>query len=437
MNRHVLSRFAKAALGGLLALGVFGTLPAAAAAQSIPAGFDCTKAERPVDRFICAYAVLRWQDLALSRAYAAAKAAAVGPARDDLIQQQRDWVRERDRRCIADRSFKELSSASSPPAKRAYDCLDMVYLDRRRVLQDLAAPPLLPSTIAPLALAPLLAARPDIQVESDLRIAGIQVSPDGTLLAILLPSQEIDLPDQVWLYRVADGTLVEATPRPDQQQPHPDDAPMAIQALAWQGGTLYAHVTLWGPDGSGNPERNASAVYAATMAGRQKLETVPHAIQALLDRAAEPEAIDPDEVTAGDQDAISVLRGNHDFLVWTVDLGRGTIELRTRKRPPPGAPVYRAAWGSWELGSFLFDAHRSQIAYAADTGIILLDLATHGDRRIAGTARGDQPYARSADQSLLVWSTRNACGDESLTAQNDSAPQRFCLAHLTTPKARP
>ena len=175
-------------------------------------------------------------------------------------------------------------------------------------------------------------------------------------------------------------------------------------------------------------------MYASTLKGHRKLDTVPDAVQALLDRAAEPEAIDPGEVTTSDQEAINVLRGNHDFLVWTVDLGHGTIELRTRKRTPSEASVYQAAWGSWELGSFLLDSRRSQILIAADTGITLLDLATHGERRIAGTARGDLPYALSADQNLFVWSTRNHCGDEFLA--DDNAPQRFCLAYLKTSKAR-
>jgi uncharacterized protein YecT (DUF1311 family) len=433
MSRHLRARFIKAACGGLLAFGSLGTAPAPA--QSIPASFDCAKAERPVDRLICAHAALRWQDLALSRAYTAAKAAAAGPARDDLVRQQRDWVRERDRRCVADRSFRELAGPSTPLAAQAYGCLDTVYLDRRRVLQDRGAPPLMPSKITPLALAPIAAARPDVQVVPSLRIAGIQASPDGALLAILLPSQEVDLPDQVWLYRVANGQLTEATPRPDQAQPHPDGAPMAIQALAWQGNILYARIAVWGAGGDG-PEHGATAVYAATMAGSRRLDEVAEDVQALLDQAAASDTVDQDAVPESDQDALGVLRGSRDFLVWTVDLGHGTIELRTRARTPSGTPVYRAAWGSWELGAFLLDARRSQIVYAADTGLALLDLATRGERRIAGTARGDRPYALSADQSLFVWSTRNACGDEFLAEQNDSAPQRFCLAHLTAPKAR-
>ena len=78
MHRRFLSRLIRAACGALPALGALGTTPTAA--HSIPASFDCAQAERPVDRFICAHAALRWQDLALSRAYTAAKAAA-GPAR--------------------------------------------------------------------------------------------------------------------------------------------------------------------------------------------------------------------------------------------------------------------------------------------------------------------------------------------------------------------
>ncbi|WP_322999496.1 lysozyme inhibitor LprI family protein [Castellaniella sp.] len=403
-------------------------------AQSIPAGFDCARAERPVDRFICAHAALRWQDLALSRSYAAAKAAVAGPARDELVHSQREWVRERDRRCIADRSFKELSDTDKPLQALAYDCLDTVYLGRRQVLQDRGAAPLAPTRIAPIDLSPIAAARPDARNGSDLLIAGIQASPDGALLAILLPSQEIDRPDQVWLYRIADGKLAEATPPPDQNQPHSDDAPMAIQALAWRDGTLHARVALWGA--GDDPEHGTNAVYAATLDSHRRLDHVPDAIQALLDEAAGSDTVEPDKALESDRDALGVLRGNRDFLVWTADLGRGTIELRTRRRGA-AAPVYRAARGSWELESYLFDTRRSQIVYAADTGITLLDLATRSERRIAGTSRGDHPYALSTDQSLLVWSTRNACGDEYLAAQDENAPEQFCLAHLPAPERRP
>jgi hypothetical protein len=85
--------------------------------------------------------------------------------------------------------------------------------------------------------------------------------------------------------------------------------------------------------------------------------------------------------------------------------------------------------------AYLFDTSRSQLLYSADTGITIFDMTTRGERRIAGTSRGDKPYAISADHSLFVWSTRNQCGDEFLTKLNESKPERFCLAHLPKPKA--
>src|SRR3546814_14254946 len=56
-------------------------------------------------------------------------------------------------------------------------------------------------------------------------------------------------------------------------------------------------------------------------------------------------------------------------------------------------------------------------------------MATRAERRIAGTWRGDRPYAVSADQGTLLWATRNACGDEH--EPDPDAPDRFCLATMT------
>lgn len=96
-----------------------------------------------------------------------------------------------------------------------------------------------------------------------------------------------------------------------------------------------------------------------------------------------------------------------------------------------GAPVHLVAWGSWGLWHYLFDTDRSQLVYPADTGIAVFDMPTHGERRIAGASSGDRPYAIAADRGLFVRSTRNACGDEFLAAQDDSKPERLCLARLT------
>ncbi len=111
----------------------------------------------------------------------------------------------------------------------------------------------------------------------------------------------------------------------------------------------------------------------------------------------------------------------------------GTIELRLRKRVP-GSPTTLVAWGGWELANYLFDAENSLLVYPADTGLVAFDMETNKVRRIANTSRGDRLHALSTDLGLLAWSTRNACGDEFMTEQDENAPERFCLARLREPE---
>src|SRR3546814_13351145 len=84
-----------------------------------------------------------------------------GPARAALVAQQRDWVSERDRRCVGDRSFAELSAPSSALHDQAHGCLMTVYLDRRRTLGDRAAAPIAMRTLGEIDTGPLAPARPD------------------------------------------------------------------------------------------------------------------------------------------------------------------------------------------------------------------------------------------------------------------------------------
>lgn len=107
----------------------------------IEAGFDCGQAQRVVEQFICSRATLRWQDLALSRSYKAAYTKQQGDARKTLVANQRDWLKERDRRCIADRTFQELSDPLDYLGGAAKDCLNNVYITRRQQLQDMAVAP--------------------------------------------------------------------------------------------------------------------------------------------------------------------------------------------------------------------------------------------------------------------------------------------------------
>lgn len=60
----------------------------------------------------------------------------------------------------------------------------------------------------------------------------MRLSSDVALAAALLPSLELDDPDQIQLYNVADRKLVAATPIPIRQQSHLHGAPLAIKASA-------------------------------------------------------------------------------------------------------------------------------------------------------------------------------------------------------------
>lgn len=403
-----------------------GALPLAVPRAAVPASFDCGKATRAVDRFLCANAALRWQDLALSRSYRAARDARTGPARAALVAEQRDWLGERDRRCVADRSFAELAAASSPLGGQARACLMTVYLDRRRALGDRIAAPVATRRTTELDLRPIARARPELVEEGQVRIAAMRLSPDGSHIAILLPSQEIDLPDQMWLYRIADRRLVPVTPRPDRQARHPADTVSAITALAWRGGRVFALASLWGEGGDG--EQGPTALYTATADGARRLPKAPGDIEGHFESIGGGLVVRDDELPE-DEAATLSMRGNARYLVWTADRGHATIDLHIRARAPLGPP-YLVAWGGWDLAPFLFDAAWSRLVYSADTGIALFDMATRGERRIAGTARGDRPYAVTPGLDTLLWSTRHRCGGESLAAPDEAAPERFCIAAL-------
>lgn len=128
-------------------------------------------------------------------------------------------------------------------------------------------------------------------------------------------------------------------------------------------------------------------------------------------------------------------------------LPRSTARLRTLTRPAS----FDCAQAYARLDTVYLDRRRglqdlgastlmpSKIAQLDLTPITTIrpDIQAGSDLRFAGTAHGDHPYAIFADHSLLVWSTRNACGDESLTAQEEDAPEQFCLAHLPPSERQP
>jgi uncharacterized protein YecT (DUF1311 family) len=69
---------------------------------SAQASFDCAAATTPAEILICSTNELRLADYEMGRAYSTARAAASSDERNDLLQQQRAWIRSRNSICGAD-----------------------------------------------------------------------------------------------------------------------------------------------------------------------------------------------------------------------------------------------------------------------------------------------------------------------------------------------
>lgn len=400
--------------------------PAGNAGAQIPdAGFACSKATQPVERLVCARADLRWQDWDMARQYQHAMVEISDAAtRLALRDDQRHWLQVRDRTCIGTTTAAELLRPNGKAGDDAAACLEPFYIERRRLLQDIGSPPLPPLAITAIDLKPLRKARPKLADAPGLPVAQATFSPGGGLLALSTPSLELDSADQLWLYDVAGKRLTPASPAPDLNKPHPRDTVSSIRVIAWEGDShLFARLSLWG-------DTSATVTVEASMEGYKRLSAPPSWVTELLDAVPLfPNAVPGSEIPAAYRDAPQAVQGNSRFIVWADDRSRGAVELKMRKRGSD-APGDVVAWGSWELAHFLFDADRSQLIHAADTGIVQFDLAGRVSRRIGGTSRGDIPMAVSADGHRLVWSSRRPCGAESLAPPDEAAHAYLCIAEL-------
>lgn len=410
-------------LVGALCMLALQALPARG--EGVPASFDCGKAERTVERLICADAGLRWQDLALARSYRAAREDASAAGREGLLAEQRAWLAERDRGCVGTASFEDMRGAAGSRAAR---CLARAVLQRRRALQMRSAA-LAATEAREIDLAPIRQARPDAFVDGNLVIAAASLSPDGKLLALLLPSRELDFPDQAWLLSIATGELRPATPLPPTgEPPYPPGSPAAITQTAWKDGVFHARVALWNTTGDG--EEGQTTVYAATLAGQRDLGQVEGSLHDLLQRSdRRHDAVEQADVPERQWDMLDDIRANDRHLVWHEDRGQGTVELATRGRGA-GAATRLVAWGGPELAGYLFDADASLVTYPGDTGLMLFDLEHGRERRISGTSPGDRPLAASLATGRLAWTTANRCGEERIEAPDDALPRRVCVAGL-------
>src|SRR3546814_16686660 len=72
------------------------------------------------------------------------------------------------------RSSDLLSDPASWVHDQAYDCLMVVYLDRRQTLGDRAAAPIATRVIGEIDLGPIVRARPELVEDGNVRIAGMR-----------------------------------------------------------------------------------------------------------------------------------------------------------------------------------------------------------------------------------------------------------------------
>lgn len=70
--------------------------------SSLAASFDCSKAERELDRTICADEELSALDESMAEYYFALRESLDQPAADELLDAQREWLKQRSRSCNAD-----------------------------------------------------------------------------------------------------------------------------------------------------------------------------------------------------------------------------------------------------------------------------------------------------------------------------------------------
>ena len=107
----------------------------AAQADAPKASFNCADAKAPVEKLICSDASLAKADADLAALYAQLQESLQGSAHDDLLAEQRAWLKARLSACGV------AATGSTPPADstKAVTCLTGLYRDRIGALQQLAS----------------------------------------------------------------------------------------------------------------------------------------------------------------------------------------------------------------------------------------------------------------------------------------------------------
>src|SRR3546814_13160643 len=107
-----------------------------------------------------------------------------------------------------------------------------------------------------------------------------------------------------------------------------------------------------------------------TIAGGRRLRDNPAEVEGQWESVTGGLVYREDEFP-DDLDAVQSLRGHEGWLVWTANLGHGTVDLHIRTRKPLGAP-HLVIWGGWELAQLLLDNDSARLTYPPTTGLAQL-----------------------------------------------------------------
>ena len=397
----------------LATLGLSLLLPLSAAQAQ--ASFDCNQISRVVDRIICSWGPVANADRALAARYKQALAAAKGEAdRNSLRDDQLQWLKKRDRRCVGSMSAAQMGDDANPAYRTAARCLELAYAERIAALQDRATPPLLPlsvQTVPRTALGP--ATNPNTSDPAD-KWDMARLSPDASLLGASTAGR-------IWLYRRDNQHLFAITPAPSVAgTPQAKDAIAGTEGLQWANdNSLY---------GWAKPYHGAAQIFRATRDGA--ISVVGNGPNPIPNPIPDTESDLSRNYPIPNPDDASGATGNERFVVWVQNRGHGSLDLMLGKASDAksGAEPIRLVRGSWELENFQFDLKHSRVFYATDTGIVAHDLASGVIRRIAGTRRHDVVMDFSSQAQLLVFQRNGQCEDQD--AVNTKTTLREQAAHL-------
>ncbi len=414
-------------------LAAFLALPALSPSAAAKPGFVCKKGISQIEHVICSWGTVGSLDGRMADVFQQALAAQDEPAERKQVQAgQRAWLAERNRRCALDavKPVPDSEEGLSPKQFGQLLCLQAIYPPRIAALLDSAAAPLVPETVTTLPNEALRAAYPERWQQLPYQA---RFSPDGSMLVLMVSEVVSDETNQLWLYRLADGKLVAASPLQHRGAPEQPGDISGFGGWLWDNGTLYirAHRPL-GKD----------MILAANAEGYKELTEVPPAV------AQRFEARDVARLAAG-RAARATMYGEAEerlneqsagpYTAWAVKLGGGALAIKVAEG---GGEVRTVARDGWNLEGFELDGVGKRIFYSGEDGLRVVDLTVFATRRLKGTRGGStetKPLAISADGRLFAYAANSSCTRDAaeapdLQAEEDTA-KRLCLARLPPAEA--